>query len=319
MRDNKILFLCTDHFGLYKIFEEGIKKYSDYEVTTILYKKFKYKSLWQRTKNFLSKLILQKNLKHLWAGKELFAPISENDRFDCVFVICPDALHSDHLAYLNTISKKSIVYYWDGFDHFPDYKRTVEFFDKCFSFDPVDVKKYKLNFITNFYFVEDRNTDAKMDMFFLSSYDRRFPVVEKITSLLVKQGKKILVYQHVKDLSKVKILNNNSNIKFIDKHISFEKTIQFMKDTKIVLDIHKEIQNGLSFRVFEAMGLGKKLITTNKDIINYDFYNPNNIFVWEKDTEVLPEDFLNTPYQELPEDIYKKYSQESWVKKVFDL
>ncbi|HEY0091450.1 MAG TPA: lipopolysaccharide core biosynthesis protein rfaS, partial [Flavobacterium sp.] len=70
-------------------------------------------------------------------------------------------------------------------------------------------------------------------------------------------------------------------------------------------------------RVFEAMGLGKKLITTNPDIVNYDFYNPNNIFVWEESTNEIPEYFLNTPYEELPENIYRKYSQENWVKTIF--
>ena len=48
-------------------------------------------------------------------------------------------------------------------------------------------------------------------------------------------------------------------------------------------------------------------------------YNPNNIFVWKEDTDSIPEDFLNTSYQELSEPIYKKYSQENWVKTIFNI
>lgn len=72
----------------------------------------------------------------------------------------------------------------------------------------------------------------------------------------------------------------------------------------------------MTFRVFEAIGLNKKLITTNKDIINYDFYNPNNIFIWDENIKEIPKDFLNKEYEKLPENIYRKYSLENWVKTI---
>lgn len=314
----KILFLCTDHFDLYKIFEKGIIAYSDCNVTTVLYKKSAYKNKTQKFQNFFSKLFLKKNLKPYFTSQATMDLIPANIIYDYVFVICPDLIHIKHLAYLKTISKKTIVYYWDGFEHFPKYKESVAYFDECFSFDPVDVKKYNLKFITNFYFCEDRNTETNTDLFFLSSFDSRFPLIQKIASALEKQNKKTIIYQHTKDKNSIQKFKSDSII-FIEKYISFAETIEFMKKTKIILDIHKGIQHGLSFRVFEAMGLGKKLITTNLDIVNYDFYNPENIFVWKKDTTEIPSSFLNTNYQELPKDIYKKYSQKSWVKKVFEL
>lgn len=314
----KILFLCTDHLDLYKVFQKGIEKYSNCDVTTITYKKFKYKNLAQRIQNFLSKLLFNKNLKPLWSSKETIASINKNTKFDYVLIICPEFLHPKYLEFFNTISKKTIAYYWDGFDHFPTYRDTVQYFDICYSFDPVDVKNYNLKFITNFYFIENRNTETKTDFFFLSSYDSRYTSLEEIVSLLEEQNQKIKVYQYTDDKN---VIDNNKNksITFINKYISFEDTTQFMKESKIILDIHKKIQHGLSFRVFEAMGLGKKLITTNEDIMNYDFYNPNNIFIWKKGTKSIPNNFLNTPYEELPIGIYEKYSQKNWVKKVFDL
>lgn len=314
----KILFLCTDHFDLYKIFEKGIIAYSGCEVTTVIYNKFEYKNKIQKVQNFLSKLIFRENLKPYFSSQATIDSIPKNIIYDYVFVICPDLIHIKHLSYLKKISKRTIVYYWDGFDHFPKYKESVAFFDDCFSFDPIDVKKYGLKFITNFYFYEDHNTETNTDLFFLSSYDSRYPLVEKIVSILEKQNKKTIIYQHTND--KNLIQNNQSkSIIFIDKFISFSDTMQLMKQTKIILDIHKNIQHGLSFRVFEAIGLRKKLITTNPDIINYDFYNPNNIFLWKEDTTEIPSSFLNTNYQEIPEEIYQKYSQESWVNEIFSL
>ena len=318
MKTGKILFLCTNHFDLYKIFQNGMEQYSNCEVTTILYQKFKYKNIKQKIRNFFSKLFLNQNLKPFFASEAIIDSIPKNEYYDYVLVICPDFLHSKHMPFLKSISKKTIVYYWDGFDHFPKYKESLPHFDSLFRFDPVDVKKYNLQFITNFYFIEGRNTEIKTDLFFLSSFDNRYPIIEKISAVLKKQNKKVLIYQHTKDKNILE-KQKNSSIKFIDKHIPFEETTKLMKETKIVLDIHKDIQHGLSFRVFEAMGLGKKLITTNADVTNYDFYNPNNIFVWKEDTDSIPEDFLNTSYQELSEPIYKKYSQENWVKTIFNI
>lgn len=321
MQDKKLLFLCLDVFDLYKIFQNGFIKYSDCEVTTILYKPYKYKNNKERIINFLAKVFLGKNLKKIWQGKSYFEDTDPNKRFDYVVTICPDILDVGSMQYLKKISNKSIVYYWDGFDHFPKYKNTIEYFDDCFTFDPEDAKTYNLKFLPNFYFAEDRNTNPSTDLFFLSSYDSRYPLIEKIVTTIENQNNniKIKVLQLPRN-NKTPIPKPASNsIEIIEKAISFVETTALMKDTKIVLDIQKDIQRGLTFRVFEAMGLGKKLITTNTDIKNYDFYNPNNIFIWTENTTNIPNDFLNTPYEELPEEIYKKYSQESWVKKILNL
>lgn len=75
---------------------------------------------------------------------------------------------------------------------------------------------------------------------------------------------------------------------------------------------------GLSFRTFEAMGYDKKLITTNAEIIKYDFYNPNNIFVLNNDNLAKLNEFLEKPYEPLPVEIKQKYSFTNWIRYVFD-
>jgi len=323
MQKKKILFLCLDNFDLYKVFQNGFEKYSECEVTTIIYtgKEYKYKNNKQRIINFFSKKILKVNLKEIWLGKDYFENIDSTQKFDYAFTISPNVFHKSVLQHVKNISKKSIVYYWDGFDHFPAYKNTIQYFDECFTFDPEDAKNYNLKPITNFYFAEDRNNNPATDLFFLSSFDSRYPFIEKIVTLLEKQDNnmKIKILQLPRNKKTPIPKPVSSAIQFIHQPISFKETTALMKDTKIVLDIQKDIQRGLTFRVFEAMGLGKKLITTNKDIVNYDFYNPNNIFIWTEKTTFIPDFFLNTPYEELPEELYKKYSQESWIKQILGL
>jgi hypothetical protein len=71
-------------------------------------------------------------------------------------------------------------------------------------------------------------------------------------------------------------------------------------------------------RTFEALGAGKKLITTNEHIKDADFYNPNNIHViHRRETLNIPSSFLNTEYTPLKNNIYEKYSLQNWIKQIF--
>jgi hypothetical protein len=80
-----------------------------------------------------------------------------------------------------------------------------------------------------------------------------------------------------------------------------------------LLDIHRDNQSGLSFRVFECMGLHKKLITTNFNVKEYDFYNENNILVIDANNPVIDADFFEKPYEEIPTEILEKYKLSGWV------
>jgi hypothetical protein len=91
-----------------------------------------------------------------------------------------------------------------------------------------------------------------------------------------------------------------------------------MKQSKVLLDIAQPKQEGLSFRIFEAMALEKKVITTNPAIVSYDFYNPENIFIWEEGCTPPANGFFTNAYASLPAGIVEKYSLQNWVNKIFE-
>src|SRR5690606_37667778 len=111
----------------------------------------------------------------------------------------------------------------------------------------------------------------------------------------------------------------NNNIIFFSERIPLDTFKNKMENSEILLDLVREGQNGLSFRIFEAMALQKKLITTNVNIKDYDFYNPNNILIIAKINPIISEKFLAVNYQPIPENIYNKYTLENWIKTVFKI
>ena len=97
-----------------------------------------------------------------------------------------------------------------------------------------------------------------------------------------------------------------------------EAVKRYIKQAACMLDLGViEKHQGLTFRVFEAIGYHKKIITNNPDIANYDFYNPQNILIINEQNISIPNEFLTSSYIPIPDQIIRKYTLETWVKTVF--
>src|SRR5690606_5723398 len=88
-------------------------------------------------------------------------------------------------------------------------------------------------------------------------------------------------------------------------------------NTRLRIDESHHVKKCLTFRTFRARGLGNKLITTNRDVCQYDFYHPNNIFIWGGHDQSDLEAFLNVPYIPVAQEIREKYSFSNWISYVF--
>jgi hypothetical protein len=103
---------------------------------------------------------------------------------------------------------------------------------------------------------------------------------------------------------------------FSFRPISKKDLIEIFSSSATIIDIQHPNQIGLTMRTFEVMGLGKKLITTNQDIMNYDFYQPENVYVIDRNEPYVDAQFLKTPFKEVPVETKYKYSIENWLKSI---
>ena len=88
------------------------------------------------------------------------------------------------------------------------------------------------------------------------------------------------------------------------------------ESAKCILDSAQAGQSGLTIRVFETLGAKKMLITTNKDIVNYDFYHPNNIFILGKDIMDELRSFLDAPYVEVESEFFQHAYCEDMIETI---
>lgn len=311
----KILYIAPNHFDFYKVIEKGLQQYSNLTVETFVYDNYKYKNIIEKIKNFFMKTFLKKNLKKIKNDYLFDEILQKHKRFEYIIVNRPDLLKLEQLKAISSIGKNTIAIYWDSFEKIKGQKETIPFFDICYSFDESDCENFGLLKNNNFYFRKTTYKTPEYDVFYLGSFDKRF---EKLITILDYLNTKNLI-SHAMLFSKNKKLNSenkNKSISFFDKIIPFPESYIYNENTKIILDIQHENQIGLSFRPFEALGLKKKLITSNQNIKSYDFYDSNNIFVWSDLNQEIPDSFFKTPYIDVSKEIYEKYYIKNWVQNI---
>ena len=98
--------------------------------------------------------------------------------------------------------------------------------------------------------------------------------------------------------------------------LSFEQNLQKVQQCEVVVDFVSPDHQGLSFRLFDALRFDKKVITTNQAVTHYDFYRPENIFVWDGRNLDGLTDFLKQPYVHIAPEIKNCYSFQGWLKQV---
>ena len=319
----KICVISFDFWGYDAHIVEALKE-KGIEANHIKIGAVSYENFGERLTNLFSKVFLGKNLKYQKRQKFVIEQLDKLGHQDQILVLNADTFDHSTLEYMKKSTNRFITFLYDNLDRFPVQDK-LHFFDKIYSFDDKDIEKHGFERLTNYNylpFLSQEKQNPSEDALYITSYDKKRIkqldiLSQKFEELRLKFdlyviGKKSWKNQLMKPFSKNKIV-------FTRKRINHENLPEFYKRTKVILDLMRENQYGLSFRVFEAMALEKKIITDNKKIKNYDFYNPNNILVLNKDFSNITKEFFETPYQSLPEEIYKKYTLEKWVERVFNL
>ncbi|MDO4880776.1 MAG: glycosyltransferase [Capnocytophaga sp.] len=319
----KICVISFDFWG-YDAHIVDILKKRGIEATHIKVVSVSYKNFGEKVTNFFSKTFLQKNLKHQKRQNYVIEQLRQLGHQDQILVLNPNTFDNSTLSYIKKCTDRLITFLYDNLERCPVQDK-LYFFDKIFSFDDKDIENYGFERLTNYIylpFLPKEQQKTEVDVFYITSYDKKrikqlhllcdkFLEINLKVSLFVI-GKKGWKQQLVRRLFENKIF-------FSQKRIPHENLPEYYKKTKVILDLMRKNQYGLSFRVFEAMALEKKIITDNEKIKNYDFYNPNNILVLDKNFGNINKDFFDTPYQSLPKEIYEKYTLENWVERVFNL
>lgn len=323
----KILFICPRFFNY------------EHDILTELQQNFDVEYWDERpNNNIIFKILLRLKFRLLIERKikvyyeKLIYHINKKP-FDYVFIINPEAANQ-HLfnklkekCLINNNNCKFLLYLWDSIHNKPNVNKLFKLFDKVSTFDCKDASTYNLNFIPLFYtphFDIKNHSKRKIDYdlcFIGTAHSNRLQIFEKIISL-AKEKNDIstftFFYFHncflffIKKLLRLSTTHQKVNFNALNKN----EIVNIILASKIVIDIHHPSQNGLTMRTIESIGLNKKLITTNFNIKEYEFYDPKHIYIYDEKDTCLPEFFLKNELVQYKNRI--DYSLKSWVHKNLD-
>lgn len=324
-KDKSIILAVPDHFGLPQVFKENLE-FLAFKVYLVKHDNSKIKLSTKDSFIHLYKKIFTDNKTH---KARIMALEKENPQMyfldgiesaDYALVIRPDLFSENVLQKIKLKSKHFVGYQWDGMNRFPLAENMIPYFDRFFVFDSNDEKKYhNVQSINNFYFdYLHPKREFKHDIFFVGTFMK-----DRINELLQLS----LIFKKIGLKSSINIICNKSKyykkygdfpVHFTKSGMNFKDNILNSQQSNVILDFQNSMHNGVSFRVFEAVGYQKKLITNNPLVKNYDFYNPNNIFVFTNENIHEVEHFLKQDFVELPPEIREKYSFTHWVKQILN-
>ena len=228
-------------------------------------------------------------------------------------------------------SAKFIYYTWDSVANRPNSLELASICERAFSFDVADAKNYQLEYRPLFFEenaqnAQEDNNINEIDISFIGTlHSDRYTILKKIndlhnfdrkivTHLYVPSRAVLLAYRLLKPSM---IFVSEKNFKF--SPLSKLETLKIFQKSRIILDIEHPNQSGLTMRTLEAFGAGKKIISTNKSLLDAEFYNEKNHLIIDRKQVFIPNSFFNDEYMPPSKAIFEKYTLYGWLSEVFDL
>ncbi len=327
-KGKKILFFSANFFGYQDEIKNSLVKLG---AEVDFYDERPKNTFWTKALIRLDKRIVKKKIEKYYGT--IISDTSERN-YDHVFFLKAEGINLKMLNELKQAQSQArfILFMWDSIKN--SSKDIVEFFplfDKILSFDRKDVEKHKNLYFRSLFYIDDYKgiakgkNDIEYDITFIGTgHTDRYALVSKIKQICKMNELDSYFFIYLQDI-KIFIIRklfkksykNAKKEDFSFKPLNKNEIIEIIKRSNCILDIQRIVQSGLTMRTLEVLGAGKKLITTNEDIVNYDFYNENNIFVIDRENPKIPMSFIKGQYQVIDPSVYHKYSIDSWLGEVF--
>lgn len=215
------------------------------------------------------------------------------------------------LCYRNTINSKIAHSLYSRDPKFIDRGINVQ----LWSFDKGDCSRYNMKYYNQF-FLNKAQIDIKdnniYDVFFIGRDKGRIHKIKKLKS----EFDKLNINTKIIVVSSEGLHHSQSDIEYLVKPIPYSQILNYVINSKCIVDLNQDGQVGLTYRPLEALFYKKKLITDNIDITAFDFYKEENIFILGMDDLSSLRDFISSSYVNIDDEIYSRYTFDYFVNSI---
>ena len=248
--------------------------------------------------------------------------LNYSNPYDAVIVIKGSALSAENHEMLRRLnpSAKFSLYVWDDVAQDKSELAIRHYYDKVFSYSPLDSDKYGMVYRPMFYddTIGDTVVEKDIDIFYIATYRKnRLDFIDRIVDNTRPYG---LKYKIIIRNSLHRFMASLDNVRhwyyFKFRNVPYEDMFAFLKRSKCSVELCPPGQNALTTRSFEALHTKTKIITTNRLIIQSDYYHPDNVLIVDEKNPIIPEAWIRTPFHEIEKSISDKYSLETFCREL---
>ena len=262
--------------------------------------------------------------------KEAQSFLYEVQPYDTVLVICGHSLHIETFLEFRRRQKQAefILYLWDDVARVRTFEALKDIFDRIYTFDWKDAEQYGLMFRPLFYLPLYCYSGQKKWRSTSSAgwlHSDRINVLCKILERTFYEDDTAYVYMltGVYTMCKYRISRLIKHRMPAGLHISTKKldgeaSAQLLLESKTVIDIQHPTQRGLTIRTIESLAAHTKLITTNEQVRQYDFYRENNICIIDRENPEISRAWLEKPWVPVEESCVERYSIRQWAEDILN-
>lgn len=171
-----------------------------------------------------------------------------------------------------------------------DFNEVKKMFDIVLSFDYNDCNKYHLYNHPLVYSApkEQNEVEEDIDVYFCGRAKDRLKNILTAFKYLKEHS---LNCKFILNGVPVEQREELDGVVYIDKLMSYEDNLKYIKRSKCLLEIMQEGGNGYTLRTCEAVAYNKKILTNNKILKEAEFYDENMICIF-KNVEEIDVEFI---------------------------
>lgn len=319
--DKNVLFIAPKFFGYESEIIEGFVKLG---FTVDYYDERSIEKTYQKALLKINPHIFYFKSKKYYENILLKAQTKKYDYI--IFIKCEMIPLNTLRLFRNVFPNTTMnLYLWDSLRNIKGIRKKLSVFNNILSFDRLDCLieksiKHRSLFYLDKYKNNSFNIESyRYDITFIGTvHSDRFKIIQSICTkynnyhffkYMFLQSKFIYIFYKI---IKKEFRKSSIDI-FVFNKLTSNEISNIVLSSNVILDIQHPKQSGLTMRTIEMLGMQKKIITTNKDIENYDFYRKENILIIDRHNIIIPEDFVKSKYIPINTDIYESYSLNSWI------
>lgn len=183
---------------------------------------------------------------------------------------------------------------------------------EIFTFDKGDAIRYHFRAVKQVYRKPKTHSGKSIeyDVFYVGMDKNRAGTLEMLKDEFDKEHISYAI-KIMKD--KHSVISPKLTSCYVSSLIPYEETLAMAAKARCIVEILQKGQEGMTLRTLEAVFMGKKLITNNKDILHSSVYSPNNIYVTGYNETRSIREFLETPMSNLPPPVVESFDIEHWI------